>query len=135
LLLCGSSGSRRCCTGWLVVEPEGIAPSPVKTIYVSNLLFWLLLTLYIGIIVFRAIMSAASSGSNEIYGAIYVYLIIGVVFAEIYQLLLAWQPAATLLSTQDDSHLPLVITSNSLLTREVGDLYYSFVTLGHCRLR
>ena len=116
--------------GWLVVEPEGISPSLVKAIYVSNLLFWLLLTLYIGIIVFRAIMSARLIRSNEIYGAIYVYLIIGVVFAEIYQLLLAWQPAAIYF---DPGRFPppLVITSNSLLTRGVGDLlYYSFVTLG-----
>jgi hypothetical protein len=95
-----------------------------------NLIIWLLFTLYIAIIVFRSIMSARSISSNEIYGAIYVYLLIGVVFAEIYQLLPAWQPDAIYFDP-GRFPAPLVIGSSRLYTRGAGDLlYYSFVTLG-----
>jgi hypothetical protein len=115
---------------WLIRQPEAQSPSLVQALYVLNILMWLLFTLYIAVVVFRGIMSARRIGSNEIYGAIYVYLLIGVVFAEIYQLLLAWQPDA-LFFDPGRFPKPLAISNNSLLTRGAGDLlYYSFVTLG-----
>jgi hypothetical protein len=74
---------------WLSLQREGHSPTLVQGLFILNLIIWLLFTLYIAIIVFRSILSARSISSNEIYGAIYVYLLIGVVFAEICQLLLA----------------------------------------------
>jgi Ion channel len=115
---------------WLSLQRQGHSPSLVEGLFVLNLIIWLLFTLYIAIIVFRSIMSARSISSNEIYGAIYVYLLIGVVFAEIYQLLLAWQPDAIYFDPGRFSP-PLVIGTSRLYTRGAGDLlYYSFVTLG-----
>jgi hypothetical protein len=65
--------------------------------------------------------------ANEIYGAIYVYLLIGVIFAEIFQPLLAWNPGALFFDPGRFSG-PLTIRNNSLLTRSVGDLlYYSLL--------
>jgi hypothetical protein len=115
---------------WLVGQPEEQFPGSVERLYLLNLAIWLLLTAYIAIVVFRSIMSAKRIRANEIYGAIYVYLLIGVVFAEIFQLLLAANPGALFF---DPGRFPgpLTIRNNRLLTRSFGDLlYYSFVTLG-----
>ncbi len=98
-------------------------------IYAANLVFWLLFTFYIVLIVFRGIITARSIRSNEIYGAIYVYLLIGVLFAQAYQLLLAGYPDALYFDPGRFS-APQMIGSG-LYTRGAGDLvYYSFVTLG-----
>lgn len=114
---------------WLVGQPEEQFPDLVEGLYVLNLVIWLLFTAYIAIVAFRSIMSAKRIRANEIYGAIYVYLLIGVIFAEIFQLLLAWNPGAIYFDPGRFQG-PLAIRNNSLLTRSVGDLlYYSFVTL------
>ena len=115
---------------WLISQPQEHFPNLIKGLYVLNLAIWLLFTSYIAIIVFRSIMSAKRIGANEIYGAIYVYLLIGIVFAEFFQLLLAWNPGAIHFDPGRFPE-PLVVRDNSLLTRGTGDLlYYSFVTLG-----
>jgi hypothetical protein len=115
---------------WLVSQPQEHFPDLIKGLYVLNLAIWLLFTSYITIIVFRSIMSAKRIRTNEIYGAIYVYLLIGIIFAEIFQFWLAWNPAAIYFDPGRFPE-PLVIRNNSLLTRSTGDLlYYSFVTLG-----
>ena len=114
---------------WLVGQTEEQFPELVERLYVLNLVLWLLFTAYIAIVAFRSIMGAKRIRANEIYGAIYVYLLIGVIFAEIFQLLLAWNPGAIYFDPGRFQG-PLAIRNNSLLTRSVGDLlYYSFVTL------
>jgi hypothetical protein len=114
---------------WLVRQPEEQFPYLVERLYLLNVTIWLLFTAYIALVVFRSIISAKRIRANEIYGAIYVYLLIGVIFAEIFQLLLAWNPGALFFDPGRFSG-PLTIRNNSLLTRSVGDLlYYSFVTL------
>jgi hypothetical protein len=115
---------------WLVRQPEEQFPGLVERLYLLNLTIWLLFTAYIAIVVFRSIMSATRVRANEIYGAIYVYLLVGVIFAELFQLLLASNPGALFFDPGRFSG-PLTIRNNSLLTRSFGDLlYYSFVTLG-----
>jgi len=100
-----------------------------SSIYVLNLVFWLLFTFYIGLIVFRGLMRSHRIRSNEIYGAISMYLLIGILFAEVYQLLLIWQPGA-LYFDPGRFAAPQVI-GDKLYTRGPGDIiYYSFVTLG-----
>ena len=87
------------------------------------------MTLYIGLIVFRGIISAHIISTNEVAGAVYVYLLTGILFAGIYQLLLTWQPGALYFDPARFSE-PLII-GNGISTRGAGAvLYYSFVTLG-----
>jgi hypothetical protein len=78
---------------WLVAQPGGQFRDLIERRYVLNVVIWLLFTA-VGIVAFRNIMSARHIRANEIYGAIYVYLMIAVVFAEIFQLVLASNPAA-----------------------------------------
>src|SRR5262245_26777353 len=114
---------------WLTLQPEGPTLRLARGIYGLNLLAWLLFAFYIGVLVFRGIMRAKEISGNEICGAIYVYLLIGVLFAGIYQLLLAWQPGALYFDPGRFSE-PQVIGAG-LSTRGAGVvLYYSFVTLG-----
>jgi hypothetical protein len=111
---------------WISMHPEALAPRWVNGIYALNLGFWLLFNFYIGLIVFRSIMTAHRIRSNEIYGAIYVYLLIGVLFAEVYQLLLAWQPDALYFAPERFPG-PQVL-GNRLYTRGARDvLYYTEV--------
>src|SRR5262245_16118439 len=115
---------------WLVRQPEEQFSGLVESLYLLNLTIWLLFTTDIAIVVFRSIMSAKRIRANEIYGAIYVYVLIGVIFAELFQLLLAWNPGALFFDPGRFAG-PLTIRNNSLLTRSFGYLiYYSFVTLG-----
>jgi hypothetical protein len=114
---------------WLSIHPDALAPTLAKGIYALNLVFWLLFTFYVGLIAFRGIITARRIRTNEIYGAIYVYLLIGVMFAEVYQLLLAWHPGA-LYFDPGRFTVPQVIGDRPYI-RGAGDvLYYSFVTLG-----
>ncbi len=115
---------------WLVRQPEEQFSGLVEPLYLLNLIIWLLFTAYIAIAVFHSIIIAKRIRANEIYGAIYVYLLIGVIFAELFQLLLASNPGALFFDPGRFPE-PLTIRNNSLLTRSLGDLlYYSFVTLG-----
>jgi hypothetical protein len=114
---------------WLVRQSEFQLPELVERWYVLNLLLWLLFIAYIAAVSFRGLMNAKRIHANEVYGAIYVYLLIGVIFTVLYQLLLAWNPAAIYFDPGRFPE-PLAIPNNTLLTRGVGDLlYYSFVTL------
>ena len=115
---------------WLVGRPDEQFPGLIERLYLLNLTIWLLFTADIAIVVFRNIMSAKRIRANEIYGAIYVYLLIGVIFAELFQLLLAGNPGALFFDPGRFPE-PLTVQHNSFLTRSFGDLlYYSFVTLG-----
>jgi ion channel len=53
-----------------------------------------MLTFYIGLMIFQDIMKAKRISSNEIYGAISVYLLIGIFFGMIYQIMLVFDPNA-----------------------------------------
>jgi hypothetical protein len=111
------------------VHRRPLFPSLADRIYPVNLVVWLLFTLYVTLLIFRGIMTARRIRGNEIYGAIYVYLLIGVLFAQIYQLLLAFDPGALYF---DPGRFPgPQLIGDTLRTRGAGDvLYYSFVTLG-----
>ena len=114
---------------WFSLHPEALTPRWVMGIYTLILGFWLLFTFYVGLIIFRGIMTARHIRNNEIYGAISVYLLIGILFAEVYLLLLAWQPSA--LYFDPGRFAAPQIIGDRLYTRSAGDiLYYSFVTLG-----
>jgi hypothetical protein len=114
---------------WMNFNPELLAPQWAKGVYILNLSFWLLFTSYVGIVVLRSILAARHIRRNEIFGAIYLYLVIGVLFAELYQMLLVWQPDALYF---DPARFPeSAALAHRLFTRGTGDvLYYSFVTLG-----
>src|SRR5262245_58126327 len=66
---------------WINVHPQALSPDLANTVYTINLCFWLLFIVYIGTIVSRSILTATRIRGNEIYGAIYLYLLIGVMFA------------------------------------------------------
>ena len=59
-----------------------------------GIILWIILTFYIGLMIFKDIMKARRSSSNEIYGVISVYLLIGVFFGMIYQIVLVFDPQA-----------------------------------------
>jgi len=114
---------------WFSIRPHTLAPNLAKGVYVLNLVLWLLFTFYVGLTTFRGIITARRIRGNEIYGAIYVYLLIGIMFAEVYQLLLAWHPSA--LYFDPGRFTATQVIGDRLYIRGAGDvLYYSFVTLG-----
>ena len=114
---------------WFSIYPDALSSGMANGLYVLNLVFWVGFTFYIALMVFRSIISAQRIGSNEIYGAVYVYILIGVLFAGVYQLLLAWQPDALYFDPGRFKEPQLIV--GGLYTRGAGAvLYYSFVTLG-----
>jgi hypothetical protein len=113
---------------WMNIHPQALSPDLANTIYTINLCFWLLFVVYIGTIVSRSILTATRIRGNEIYGAIYLYLLIGVMFAIVFQILIAWQPGALYF---DPARFPAHVIAERIYTRGAGDIiYYSFVTLG-----
>src|SRR5262245_1787938 len=114
---------------FLNLHPGGLTLRLPRCIYGLNIFVWLLFAFYIGLLVFRGIMRAQEISSNEICGAIYVYLLIGVLFAGIYQFLLAWQPGALYF---DPGRFPEPQEIGAgFATRGAGVvLSYRFVTLG-----
>ena len=114
---------------YFVLFPRTAEPHWANRIYVMNVSLWLLFTGRVALMVFRGIMKARRIGGNEVYGAIYVYLLIGVLFAQMYQVLLAADPGALYF---DPGRFPAPqVLGPGLYTRGAGDiLYYSFVTLG-----
>jgi len=114
---------------WFGLYPATLPLRLAKGIYTVDLVFWLLFTITTTLIVFRGIMTASRVRANEIYGAIYVYLLIGVFFAQGYQLLLAIQPDALYFEAERFGAPQSV--GSGLLVRSPGDLvYFSFVSLG-----
>jgi len=114
---------------WLSISRQPLAARTLLGIFTLNVSCWLLFTFYIGLLVFRHIKNVQRIRSNEIYGAIYVYLLIGILFAELYHLVLAWRPDALYF---DPGRFPVPrLAADQLYLRGAGDvLYYSFVTLG-----
>ena len=114
---------------WASLYLETLDPRVAMGFYVLNLGCWLLFTCYSGLLIFRSLLTARRIGSNTIYRAIVVYLLIGILFAEVFQGLLVWQPGALYFDPSRFSG-PQVI-GGRLAIHSTGDiLYYSFVTLG-----
>lgn len=114
---------------WLSFYPDTLGSPAATALYVVNIVLWVIFSFHLTLLVFRGIIRARRIGSNEIYGAIDVYILIGVIFAAVYQLLLAWQPDALYF---DPSRFPEPQRMvGDFSTRGAGAvLYYSFVTLG-----
>lgn len=112
----------------LVLQGRPMVPGLAQQIYLFNLACWLLLTFIVSVVSFRRLMSARFIGRNEIYGAISLYLLIGVLFAQVYQLLLRFDPQALYF---DPTRFPEeTLIAGAIRTRAAGEvLYYSFVTL------
>src|SRR5262245_13281933 len=114
---------------WFRVCPGAFSLDVAKAIFTLDILFWILFTLTTGLIVFRGILTAFRIRANEIYGAIFVYLLIGVLFAQAYQLLITFELCA-LYFEPERFGTPQTLGSG-LSVRSVGDIvYFSFVTLG-----
>jgi voltage-gated potassium channel len=113
---------------WFSLHPPVVATRGAQGVYALTLSSWLLFTGYLGQIAFRRLMAACRIRRNEIYGSIYLYLLIGVMFAEVYQVLCAWQPDALYF---DPGRFPAAQEpAERLSPHRAGDfLYYSFVTL------
>lgn len=92
-------------------------PTPLKFL---DKILWLGFAGYLILIVFRQIFEAKSIKAQEIYGAIAVYLLLGFIFTQIYEIILVLDPAAIAFD-------PKNFGGNIL---HVGDvIYFSFVTL------
>lgn len=85
-----------------------------------NNTLWLILIFYIGFIIFQDIIKSDEISSNEIYGAISVYLLIGAFFGIIYQTILVFDPNALYFNPTNFRELPP--TDGEIF-------YYSFITL------
>ncbi|MEO6391266.1 MAG: ion channel [Pyrinomonadaceae bacterium] len=92
-------------------------PMVIETV---NTGLWIILTSFVGSMIFRDIFRAQRIGSDQIYGVISVYLLIGVFFALIYQILVVFEPNAFYFNPMN---------FKGPVGNE-GDLfYYSFITL------
>lgn len=81
---------------------------------------WLILIFYIGLIIFQDIINSEEITSNEIFGAISVYFLIGVFFGITFQTLLLFDPNALYFNPTNFKELPP--TDGEII-------YYSFITL------
>src|ERR1044072_1615929 len=80
---------------FLAVIPLWELAVPNRTVFETmDKTLWLILTFYVGLMIFQDIMKDKRIGSNEIYGAISVYLLIGIFFGMIYQLVLVFDANA-----------------------------------------
>jgi voltage-gated potassium channel len=85
-----------------------------------NNALWLILIFYIGLIIFQDIIKSKLISSNEIYGAISVYLLTGTFFGIIFQTVLLFDPNALYFNPINFKDLPP--TDGEIF-------YYSFITL------
>jgi len=93
---------------------------PNFILLIINRFLWIGFSAYLSLMIFRQIFYAASVNPQEIYGAISVYLLIGFIFAQIYEMLFIFDPLAI-------SFNPMNFEGGVL---QSGDLlYFSFVTL------
>lgn len=83
-------------------------------------LLWIGFAAYLSIMVFRQIFAGNAFHSQEIYGAIAIYLLFGFIFAQFYHILLAVSPAAIAFD-------PTIFGPEGLQDGDI--LYFSFVTL------
>jgi voltage-gated potassium channel len=106
---------------FLAVVPLWEIAIPNRVVFeTKNSTLWLTVTGYVGLLIFRDIMKAKRISGNEIYGAISVYLLVGVFFGMTYQIVLAFDPHAINFNP----------TNFKNLTPSDGDIfYYSLITL------
>lgn len=99
---------------WQVMAPSKLIGE------LMQILIWISLTFYIGSVIFRDIIRDQPISTNEIYGAISVYFLIGIWFGMIYQMLVLFDPNAFYFNPTNFKNLPPTD----------GDFfYYSFITL------
>lgn len=91
-----------------------------KVIETVNTGLWVVLTSYVGSMIFRDIFRAKHIGSDQIYGVISVYLLIGVFFGLIYQIILVFDPGAFYFNPMN---------FKGPIANEGNLFYYSFITL------
>lgn len=112
----------------IILGLSGAALLPVWQLVVPNkttieILYnaiWLTVTFYVGLMIFLEIIQTRKTTINEIYGAVSVYLLIGIFFGMIYQVVLLFEPSALYFNP----------TNFKILPPSYGEIfYYSFVTL------
>ncbi len=119
----------RCHRDQLILIPLGVVALAVYVMLhttnepvflkILDKLLWLGFAGYLILIVFRQIFNSKSINSQEIYGAISIYLLTGFVFSQIYELILVFRPDAIAFDTK-----------NFIGGLQTGDMiYFSFVTL------
>jgi len=81
---------------------------------------WGVFTFYGGLIIFRDILHTKPIRLNAVYGAVAVYLLIGIFFGMLYQVLLAFDPSALYFN-------PANFKDPAPVSGEI--FYFSFVTL------
>jgi voltage-gated potassium channel len=99
---------------WQIFVPD---PKVADILYAT---LWGILTFYVGLMIFRDILKSKPIGLNEVYGAVAVYLLIGIFFGMLYQVLLAFDPNALYFN-------PANFSNQAPVAGEI--FYFSFVTL------
>jgi len=92
---------------------------PISVRFLDKIL-WMGFCGYLLLIVFREIFNAREIKSQEIFGAISAYLLMGIMFAQVFDIILVFEPAAL-------SFDPKNFGGAALQSGDV--LYFSFVTL------
>lgn len=85
-----------------------------------NKLLWMVFSGYLMLLIYRQLYNAKTINSQEIYGAISVYVLLGFFFAQIYEILMVIEPSAI-------SFNPKNFGGGTLMSGDV--IYFSFVTL------
>jgi len=121
-----ASKSRRQLLTMLALSVSAVLPlweialSNKTVIETVNNPLWLILTFYVGSIFFQDILKDRRISINEIHGAISVYLLIGIFFGMVFQIVAVFDPNALYFNP----------TNFTNATPSDGEyFYYSFITL------
>ena len=128
LVVAAFSISRSRLQIWIMIVLSSATVLPLWQLAIPNRLIseslnnaiWLMLISYIVLIIFQDIMRARRISSNEIYGAISIYLLIGAFFGIVYQTVLLFDPNALYFNPTNFKKLP---------PPDGESFYYSFITL------
>lgn len=109
-------------TGFLALVIHILFPTQYAPIWLNVVddFLWISFTGCITYIALRYVFTSSRVGKQQIYGAVSVYLLIGILFAQFYEILIFLQNDAIYLDPSRSSE-------TSIGTSEI--LYYSFITL------
>lgn len=91
-----------------------------NSFYIFNILVTLVFDVVIVVVIFRHVFPAEQPTSENIFGALCLYLLVGFTFASVYGLLAAFQPNAFYLDPRTNAHND---------PNRFDFIYYSFCTM------
>lgn len=113
-------------TGWALYTTWQTAPVPQRHLYGgASLVLTILFLCYLSVLVLRDVFHDPARSWDNVYGALFVYFLVGLVFGNIFLVIHITHPNSFgLQRLRDDSVDPTV-----LMTESTDFIYYSFVTI------